>query len=61
MARLLNIFELAEEKGRSVREFRSLVQGKKIPYLKLGHHTILFDLQKVEKALAAYEVKAVSK
>jgi hypothetical protein len=60
MGKLLNIFELAEAKGRSVRELRTLQQKKIIPYLKLGHRTCLFDLQQVDKALGAYEIKAVS-
>jgi hypothetical protein len=59
MGKLLNIFQLAEAKGRSVRELRTLQQKKIIPFLKLGHRTCLYDLQKVDRALAAYEIKAV--
>jgi hypothetical protein len=60
MSKLLNIFELAKVKGRTVREFRTLQQKGIIPYLKLGHRTCLYDLEKVDKALAAYEIKAVA-
>ena len=60
MGKLFNIFEMAEKKGRSVREFRTLVQNGKIPYLRVGHRTIWFDEQKVDQALARFEVKEVS-
>ena len=59
MAKLLNIFELAEEKGRPVRQIRGWVEEKKIPFLKLGHRTLLFDPVKVEKALARFEIKEI--
>ena len=59
MKKLLTIFELAELKGRPVRQFRSWVEAKKIPYLKLGHRTLLFDPEKVEKALERFEIPAV--
>jgi hypothetical protein len=60
MKKLFDIFQLAEAKGRSVRQLRSFVAGGKIPYFKMGHRTLLFDPEKVEKALAAFEVKAIS-
>ena len=59
MKKLLNIRELSEQKGRPVRQLRSLVQAKKIPFYKLGHRTILFDPEKVERALAKFEVAAI--
>jgi hypothetical protein len=34
--------------------------ARKIPFLKLGHRTILFDPKKVDDALQRFEVKAVS-
>jgi ABC-type cobalamin/Fe3+-siderophores transport system ATPase subunit len=59
MSKLLNIFQIAEKKGRSVREIRTLVQTGKIPYLRVGHRTIWFDEQKVDQALKRFEIKAV--
>jgi hypothetical protein len=35
--------------------------ARKIPFLKCGHRTILFDPDKVDKALERFEVKAVSR
>jgi hypothetical protein len=58
--KLLNIFELSETTTRPVRQLRSLVQARKIPYLKVGHRTILFDPAKVEKALQGFEIPAVT-
>jgi hypothetical protein len=59
MAKLLDIFQLSEATTRPVRQLRSFVAAKKIPYLKLGHRTMLFDPAKVEKALQRFEIKAV--
>ena len=58
-SKLLNIFELAEAKNRSVREVRTWRQKGIIPFLKLGHRTCLFDLEKVNEALARFEVKPI--
>jgi hypothetical protein len=60
MSKLLNIFELSKAKGRPVRQLRSFVAAGKIPYFKLGHRTMLFDVEKVERALARFEVKEVT-
>ena len=59
MKRLLNAKELALELGRPVRQIRSLVDGKKIPVLRIGYRTNLFDPDKVIKALARFEIKEV--
>ena len=59
MSKLLNIFELSETKGRPVRQLRTFVEHRVIPYLKIGHRTILFDPEKVEAALARFEIKEV--
>ncbi len=42
-----------------MRQLRTFVADGKIPYLKIGHRTMLFDPGKVEKALQRFEVKAV--
>jgi len=59
MTKLLDIFELSKASERPVRQLRSLVQARKIPYLKLGHRTLLFDPEKVEKALQRFEIREV--
>ena len=59
MNKLLNIFELSKANGRPVRQLRSFVHGRKIPYLRVGHRTLLFDPVKVEKALQRFEIPAV--
>jgi hypothetical protein len=59
MSKFLDIFELSKEKGRPVRQLRTLIAAKKIPYLKIGHRTLLFDPEKVEKALQRFEIPAV--
>jgi hypothetical protein len=60
MSKFLDIFELSEVTGRPVRQLRTLVAGRKIPYLKVGHRSLLFDVQKVEKSLARFEIPAIS-
>jgi hypothetical protein len=57
MKRLLDTNQLAAELNRPVRQIRSLVQAKKIPVLKIGWRTNLFDPDKVIKALARFEIK----
>lgn len=57
--KLLNTNELAAELNLPVRQIRTFVQAKKIPYLKIGWRTNLFDPDKVIKSLARFEVKAV--
>jgi hypothetical protein len=59
MSKLLNIYELAEAKGRPVRQLRTFVHTGKIPYYKVGHRTMLFDPVKVERALQRFEIPAV--
>jgi hypothetical protein len=34
--------------------------GRKIPFLKIGRRTLLFDVKRVYEALERFEVKAVS-
>jgi len=43
-----------------VRSIQTLKRQKKIPYLAIGHRTVRFDLEKVRKALDAFEVKAIA-
>ena len=58
-ARLVRIERLSEELGQPVRLFRTLMAQRKIPYVKIGHRTVLFEVDKVRKALAKFEVKAI--
>jgi hypothetical protein len=59
MAKLLDINGLSEYKGLPVRKLRHFVATRKIPFLKCGHRTLLFDPEKVDKALQRFEVPAV--
>ncbi len=59
MKRLLNTVELAAELNRPVRQIRGLVQAKKIPVLKIGWRTNLFDPDAVIKALLRFEIKEI--
>jgi hypothetical protein len=60
MSKLLSIFELSEAIGRPVRQLRTFVAGRKIPFLRVGHRSLLFDPVKVEKALERFEVPAIN-
>jgi hypothetical protein len=57
--KLVNIAGLSEQKGIPVRTLRTLVAGRKIPFLKLGHRTLFFDPEKVDKALQRFAVQEV--
>jgi hypothetical protein len=59
MKRLLSTSELAAELNLPIRQIRGFVQAKKIPVLKIGWRTNLFDPDKVIKALARFEIKEV--
>jgi hypothetical protein len=60
MGKLLNIVGLSRHQGIPIRTLRTLMAGRKIPFLKIGHRTILFDPEKVDQALQRFEVKAVA-
>jgi excisionase family DNA binding protein len=57
---LVNIRSLSDYTGLAVRTLRTLTAARKIPYLKIGYRTVRFDLEKVDKALERFEVKAIS-
>jgi len=59
MSKLTDIRGLSEQSGLPIRKLRSFVAARKIPFLKCGHRTLLFDVEKVNKALARFEVPAV--
>lgn len=57
--KLVSIGGLSENKGIPVRTLRSLMAARKIPFFKLGHRTLLFDPDKVHKALQRFEVHEI--
>jgi hypothetical protein len=57
--KLFNIIGLSDYTGIPVRTLRTLMAARKIPYLKLGHRTVMFDSEKVNKALNRFQVTAV--
>jgi hypothetical protein len=57
--KLVDIKGLAEDIGIPVRTLRSLWLKKKIPGVRLGHRTLVFDPSKVRTALDKFEVRAV--
>lgn len=57
MSKLVNIFQLAEITGLSVRQWRTLVAKRAVPFLKVGYRTLLFEPEKVLKALERFEIK----
>jgi excisionase family DNA binding protein len=57
--KLLNIHQLSAEIGVPVRTLRTLQHGRKIPFTKPGHRTLLFNAEKVRAALQKFEVQEV--
>ncbi len=58
MKKLLTIGGLSDAIGIPTRTIRSLYVGKKIPFIKAGYRTLLFDPEKVLAALNKFEVRA---
>jgi excisionase family DNA binding protein len=60
-AKLVRIEELCAELGPAVtvRTVRTLMAQRKIPYLKTGRRTVLFDLLAVRAALKRFTVEAI--
>jgi excisionase family DNA binding protein len=59
MAKLVNSKQLAAELGQSHRTIRSWIAARKIPFLKVGHRTMLFSPEKVLAALQKFEVRPI--
>jgi excisionase family DNA binding protein len=57
---LVTIKSLSERSGLPVRTIRTLMSQRKIPYIRAGHRTVLFSLEKVMAAIERFEVKAVA-
>jgi hypothetical protein len=56
---LVNITGLSKHNGIPVRTLRTFMASRKIPFLKCGHRTILFDPEKVDNALQRFEVREI--
>ena len=59
MKRLVTLAGLSTETNVPERTLRTLYQARKIPFIKPGFRTLLFDPDKVRAALDKFEVKAV--
>lgn len=57
MGKLIDIKTLSEQIGEPERTLRNWVHCRKIPFLKIGHRTLRFELEKVRAALNKFEVK----
>ena len=60
MQKLVDITGLAEITSVPVRSWRTMVQKRIIPFIKVGHRTMLFQPEKVLRALEKFEVKSVA-
>jgi excisionase family DNA binding protein len=58
--RLLGINELSAELPLPRPTIRGLMRQRKISFLRLGHRTVRFDIDKVRGELSKYEVPAIS-
>ncbi len=58
--KLLDYRQLSEATNRPVRTLRDWAYKGKIPFLRVGHRTILFEASKVFEALERFEVKAAT-
>lgn len=58
-SKLVDIRTLSQHLGVRIRTLRTWMAGRKIPYKKIGHRTILFNLQEVHEALDRFHVHAV--
>jgi excisionase family DNA binding protein len=54
----VNIRGLAELTGVPVRSIRTLISKRVIPFIKVGHRTLLFEPSKVVRALHGFEVRS---
>jgi len=56
---LVGIEQLEREIGIPIRTIRTLMQARRIPFLRLGRRTLYFEVQKVRDSLDRFEVKAI--
>ena len=58
-SKLLNDQQVADALGLAVSAIRRLRYERKIPFIRLGHRSVIMDLPKVRAALDKLEVKEV--
>lgn len=56
---LLKKAEVAAELNLTVRGVEDMMRRRKIPFLRMSHKVVRFDLDKVRAALSKFEVQAV--
>ena len=59
-SKLVNIDGLQEQSGVPKRTLRTLYHAKKIPYIKAGYRTVLFNPDKVMAALDKFEIRSAT-
>ena len=60
MAKIVNTKRLSKELEQSERTITTWRIQKKIPFIRMGYRTILFDVDKVKAAIEKFEVKAIA-
>ena len=58
--KLVSIETLAEAIGIPARTLRTMHHARKIPFVRIGHRTVRYQIARVAAALGKFEVKAVS-
>jgi hypothetical protein len=53
--------KVGEALGISARVLLALARRRAIPSLRIGHRTVLMDLEKVRAALARFEVREIGR
>ncbi len=59
--KLVNIEQLSQLKGPSVRQLRTLVAKGILSRFKLGHRSQLFDPAQFDADIAAFEIKSLNR
>jgi len=59
-SQLVDVFQLAEIKGRSVRQIRGMLAKGILTHYRLGYRSILFDPAQFERDLEPFKVKSVA-
>jgi hypothetical protein len=57
--KLVRLEQVSAETGISVRTLQTMMQTRKIPFLRFGHRTCFFEMDRVRAALARFEVSEV--
>jgi hypothetical protein len=57
---LVNIYGLSDLTGLPIRSLRTLILKRSIPFMKLGHRTILFEPDEVMRAIRSFKIKPIS-